>query len=1730
MATLATCIRKAGKALNRGDTDAIRGIFNDLQADGMSSSAAADQAIGEYLDLLAAEQADITEQILDQGGVLPGDPVIRFAPDSSRTKRIAQRLNIRQVIDGTEKLDITSTTESGVFIMRDVALALQERAKAIDPGLEEQTDEARDILSTTIADEVQAAMEASGHAGHWYSDKLRNAVALVGEIHPELKTDANAQAMFLAALSITSNGQPVAKNAELAEQQYQAYKKTGSFPETGVGKERQAMVSGFRMLNDLINKKGVPATRQFLATEYTKRELMDLGYDKILSDEGTTFATHGSGIFGPKVGAGFYQNLIGNFNPLTTDRWFMRTWGRMVGKLMEDPQSSTNHGRRDRLRKALSTKKGQAKLAEMGYNKIELGNETTLADIATILHMEYARDNFENKVEWNLAAKNLDNGLNEPIAAPTGASQRNWIREVVTEARSKLAQRGTDVDTATLQALVWYPEKNLYAQHGVGDARAQPTDYEQEFARIAETKGVDPATIRGILRRETGRGPGRSERGEPEGFSAIRETLTEEQRNRELAAAGVREVRRTGRATYRGRAATGSGSLVIDGAVVTTTYKPEIFAKNQWTRTNNAAPEVHELDDTETSIKSAQAFTKSIEAAKAAHPQGAAVFVYPSTEYEGARLFLTADGKAGFALKNDDIVSVFKHPDLNAPNIVQAMVSLAVQQGGRRLDAFDTVLPYLYEQQGFKVVSRLTWDEEQAPPDWNKETFDRYNAGEPDVVFMAWDPDNYNNYTGEGKQVQSYGDAVAIQDAAVNEFSYPDLGPMRLRIEDEVAEQFGDEHPGHPISQLNKYAVTVEDQTTAAPGVAQIVKNKVTNLGDTAIEANLGLIHRNYLEDFMPDDRMSAITDYNHEIRTMDGREGELMEQYQPTAKKMFLHKVKDSKDHARLGEAMFHATINGVDPTKKYMPLKKRENMTETDKKHDALRRAEYKILKDYYDTQLSPEAKEIFVEVRDQYASLRDIREKTINERIEQSEVDEQSKRRLHLEMQKMFESGRVQGPYFPLDRWGNQYAAAYDEDGEIYAYSKFENRSDRKAWVQSMRDAGFTVQQGKTESKNYDQVKQLDPQLVSRIQGLVAGVDGAAEIQNEIYQIYLKSLPEMSMRKHFIQRKGRLGFSNDILRSYAGNMFHGVRQVARMEQQPKLEAALNKLTKQARAAEALEDAHSEWAIPLLSTMKKRHELAMMPPHSALASKATGLGFGWLLGVTPGAALLNLFQTPMFAVPTIAARKGNGAAKTSLAFAKGIAEYWTTRIGGYKSKLRGEELEAFEWAERTGIFSKTLSHDLADLINKDARAYGAWDNLMTVVSWQFHVTEQANRNVTFMVAYRLARDRGLSHDAALHDAADLNDRSHYDYAANNRPPIMQNQAAKIFLLFKNYGIHSTYQIARATKDGFFGNKDIPLERRHEARRKWIGIMTMTGLLGGLSSLPMAWAIEWAIQAALDDEDDPVDVGNEFKMYLVEDLGWSVDQANALVSGGWDALTGGTMSTRISLSYLGLAREPYKPMEGRDLQHHLMEELAGPVAGIIAGVGILGPSEIAKGISTGQDRLIERGIEKMIPKFARDLMKSVRYAREGALTYSEEPLLTPEEFTSKDLFLQAVGLTPNRLTLRYEQNRELRNMSDRLKRRRKQLMDSFFIAAQYGDPADVSGKMEAINRWNLKQPSWPIGVDELRSSAMSRQRTDLNTFGGVALEPRLDIPLRQKMTWLPVETGETPPKPPGVK
>ena len=142
-----------------------------------------------------------------------------------------------------------------------------------------------------------------------------------------------------------------------------------------------------------------------------------------------------------------------------------------------------------------------------------------------------------------------------------------------------------------------------------------------------------------------------------------------------------------------------------------------------------------------------------------------------ASEYDGLRLFLSEDGGAGFALDGDELVSAFSNGSGANAGSGDALVQLAIQQGARRLDAFDTVLPELYARSGFVITGRTPFNEEFAPEGWNYDTYKNFNGGRPDVVFMAYDPSG--SITGGERQFDSYDAASENNKKVVQSLNSP---------------------------------------------------------------------------------------------------------------------------------------------------------------------------------------------------------------------------------------------------------------------------------------------------------------------------------------------------------------------------------------------------------------------------------------------------------------------------------------------------------------------------------------------------------------------------------------------------------------------------------------------------------------------------------------------------------------------------------------------------------------------------------------------------------------------------------------------------------------------------------------------------------------------------------------------------------------------------------------------
>src|SRR3990172_270545 len=628
-----------------------------------------------------------------------------------------------------------------------------------------------------------------------------------------------------------------------------------------------------------------------------------------------------------------------------------------------------------------------------------------------------------------------------------------------------------------------------------------------------------------------------------------------------------------------------------------------------------------------------------------------------------------------------------------------------------------------------------------------------------------------------GANISAYSqDLVPFADRGFDRETAVDPGPVRMRLEDEGSV---DEAPKSPFSVGHKMAVTVEDQANYNPGLSQKLIDEARNMSAKAIPGFLGAIPRRYLGDFVARGRMPTIAAHLRTAAEMDGRRNQLLVEDEAVAKKWNKWTSKNKEDGALLVELMHAATLSGADPAEPYTSLKNPDNMTADDKILDARRRANHRLLQEFWN-KLPTEGQDIYREVRDRYKTRRGMVLRALEQRIDATAAAQGVKTRLVDELRAQFEAGRVQGPYFPLMRFGTYWAAAKDKiTGEVVAFSKFEKLAQQQAWLDEMRES-YVVDGGRKQ-KNDAVAKQLDPAFAAKVTDLAREVDPA--LADEIWQLYLANLPELSMRKAFMHRKGRLGFSSDALRAFGHQMFHGAHQIAKLEHVFVMQGQIDKIFEEARAIEKAaaasgeKDPDANWASPLADEVLKRFEWAMNPTGSALASKATSLGFVWFLGASVASGAVNLTQTPMVALPVLGAEFNSLGAVAELA--KGFT-LWAGSRGDIANRLRGDERRAMEDAARIATFEKTQAADLAQLADGSPDYSSKGRKAMELTAWIFHKTESANRQVTFLAAYRLARMRGDSYEDAVSLAHKLTYDSHFDYNNANRPRYMQGEIGR--------------------------------------------------------------------------------------------------------------------------------------------------------------------------------------------------------------------------------------------------------------------------------------------------------------------------------------------------------------
>lgn len=745
-----------------------------------------------------------------------------------------------------------------------------------------------------------------------------------------------------------------------------------------------------------------------------------------------------------------------------------------------------------------------------------------------------------------------------------------------------------------------------------------------------------------------------------------------------------------------------------------------------------------------------------------------------------------------------------------------------------------------------------------------------------------------------------------------------------------------------------------------------------------------------------------------------------------------------------------------------------------------------------------------DMYRSVRDEYARRADETMASVLDRIERMELSDSVKKDAHIRARARFESARVTAPYFPLARFGEYWASLTSPEGEPH-FIMAETKTERDAELSKLAAKGFKFNKAGVHLDSSFAVDQTSGTFVADVVSMLGknGVD--AKVQDEVYQMFLRHLPDLSARKAFIHRKKIAGYSSDMLRAFAGQMNHSAFQLARLEFNDRLSGAITKAKGDLQLAQARSADDGALAGRLLNELQERNNWVMHPTHNRHVQALQSFNFVFYLGLAPASALVNLTQNVLVTYPALAARYGVGPATRHL-----MSTMWQSiRTGGNieSTALSPDEDAAMNQLVLLGARDQTLGHDLAGLGDNDSRDFNPLGSkVMHFASSLFHRAEVVNRESSGLATYRLAREAGKSHDAAVLEATDTIYSTHFDFSNENRAAFMQGNAGKIIFAFKQYSQGMSYFLGRAAFQSFRG--ETPAIKA-EARKRILGSLFMTGVFSGVLGMPTMSMMLWvanAMAAAFGDDDEPFDAETELRNFFVDMLGKPV--GNAVSRGPIEALTGLGISQRTSLSELWF-RDPDREMEGRALANHVMEQVAGPIGAIAINM-MTASSTFHEGFETGNGQMMFRAVESMLPQAAKGAVRALRFGVDGAKTLRGDPLV--DEVSFREVLFQFAGFSPSRINAIYDVNTARKNIETAVVKRRTTLIDAYALTLKFKDREGQRNIVAKIAKFNKANPGVAITMSTIRRAMTARQNFSERAVNGIVVNPRLQRKIDERV------------------
>jgi hypothetical protein len=817
-----------------------------------------------------------------------------------------------------------------------------------------------------------------------------------------------------------------------------------------------------------------------------------------------------------------------------------------------------------------------------------------------------------------------------------------------------------------------------------------------------------------------------------------------------------------------------------------------------------------------------------------------------------------------------------------------------------------------------------------------------------------------------------------------------------------------------------------------------------------------------------------------------------------------------------QLSKVMAQATLSQIDPA--------------TDKTSD-------KVLYDMYNA-LTDDAKAVYKNVRDFYEDQYNLYRALLVRAAERMGGKEGAPETLAA-LKVLYEVAKNKGPYFPMMRYGQFYARF--GKGANKEFYMFESAGLRDAFV--TRKMAEIAKKG--EKRTFEEMMQTDDadrgndvegmrkELLkdnAQLQNIFNMIDKAsglgdekvrAVLKDQIYQMHLMGMPEASMRKHFIHRKGITGFSGDALRNFLNSGTRMAGQMARV----RYSADINNNLKAAK--DSLKgNPEKDKLEALIKEVEARVNDEINPPVDdtlleSVARTTNKVAFLYML-TSAKSALNQMFSILNFTLPTLAARHGWIPAMTEmskyLALGYGQMGIVKTNIDGSTSWIAPtialsdrvakspDEQYAIQRMQDMGISDATRTYDLIKRRDQASMDYNSrWNKATNMISALFHHSERISREITFMTSFRLAKAKGMTKEQAVEQAVNDTNTALFDYSAWNRPRVLRPAPIRMVAQFKQFPLYVTLYLARNGHQ-LIKSGATPQERK-EAATMLFGTLGMTALMAGASGSFGYSVIMGTIQGirnALrdDDEEDPLEeMDFEYwfrNVYLPEFCGdatiMGMKLSELIDSGVLNTATGLDVASGISLNNLWFHDTP-DANRWKDGFDNLLISMMGP--------GVSVGRQAAASIDDFNNGEFIKGTEKLLPAFFRGTATAIRYDQEGAKSATGAEIKAKEDFTMAQLTAQALGFRTTGLAQITNNNFAIQQMVNKLTGQRANLMKRLDVAIESGNDTNVDEVLDDIDTFGAKYPTYRIKSSEIASSLKAREKVRRQSEAGLYLDKR---------------------------